>query len=404
MLAYFDCFSGISGDMTLGAFIDLGVPLEWLKYNLSQLLPQQFDISVRTVNRHGISAKHLQVGVKETAPSRHFSDILSLIQDSPLSETVKDCSIDIFDRIAIAESGIHGCPKEAVHFHEVGGIDAIVDIVGTSLCLEYLGIQTIFASKIPLGKGFVSCQHGRLPVPAPATIEILKGVPVYGAGVSHELVTPTGAAIVVTLAEAFKPIPDMTIEKIGYGAGTNEFEEIPNLLRIMIGKPEHSMMGRQEQGLIMVETCIDDMNPEFYGFLMDRLFEDGALDVYLIPVFMKKNRPGTMVQVLCAKDRKKSIVQRILSETTTLGIRYYEVKRDILPRESTRFTTSFGRVEIKKTRTPDGEVRWIPEYEACKKIALKKNIPLRVVYDTILKEAGAGGEVGKTRRKKNGDI
>ena len=387
MLAYFDCFSGISGDMTLGAFIDLGVPLEWLKHNLSQLIPQEFDLSVSSVSRHGISAKHLQVIVKDSAKSRHFSDILSLIQDSPLSEAVKECSINIFDRIAVAESGIHGCPKEKVHFHEVGGIDAVVDIVGTSLCVEYLGIETIIASKVPLGKGFVSCQHGRLPVPAPATIDILKGAPVYGADVSHELVTPTGAAIVVTLAGAFNTIPNMTVEKIGYGAGTNEFEEMPNLLRIMIGQPDQPIMGLQGERLIMVETCIDDMNPEFYGFLMDRLFADGALDVYLIPVFMKKNRPGTMVQVLCSKDRKRRIVQRILSETTSLGIRYYEVGRNILPRESAQFTTSFGMVQIKKTKTPNGEVRWIPEYEACKKIALKKNVPLRIVYDTILKEA-----------------
>ncbi|MBW1696888.1 MAG: nickel pincer cofactor biosynthesis protein LarC [Deltaproteobacteria bacterium] len=387
MIAYFDCFSGISGDMTLGAFLDLGISLDWLKKELCQLISQEFDISVETVIRHGICAKQVRVDVRDSAKSRHFTDIVSLIQGSPLSQAVKKRSVAMFDRIADAESHIHGSLKETVHFHEVGGIDAIVDIVGVCLCLEYLGVETVIASKIPMGKGFVRCQHGRLPVPAPATVEILKGVPVCGTEIPHELVTPTGAAIITTLAASYGSIPDIIVEKIGYGAGTHVLEDRPNVLRIMIGTPPVSFTGVEEQQMIMIETCIDDMNPEFYGFLMDRLFADGALDVYWTPVFMKKNRPATMINVLCRKERKNSIIKRILSESTSLGVRFYDVGRNILPRESIQIFTSLGPARVKKVVDPDGEVRFVPEYEACKAIAMEKNIPLRVVYDTILFEA-----------------
>jgi len=387
MIAYFDCFSGISGDMTLGAFLDLGVPLELLKDSLSQLIPQEFDISVETVSRHGISAKHANVQVKDSATSRHYSDIVSLIQNSPLSENVKTRSLSIFDRIATAEAGIHGSNKEHVHLHEVGGIDAIVDIVGTALCVDCLGIDTVVASKIPVGEGFVTSQHGRLPVPVPATTAILKGVPVYGSGVPSELVTPTGAAIVTSLSGSYGAIPDMTIEKIGYGAGTKEFDDRPNLLRVLMGNPEASLAGLHHEQLVMIEACVDDMNPELYGFLMDRLVADGALDVFWVPVYMKKNRPGTMVQVLCTRDQKNSLIQRILTETTSLGVRHYAVDRNSLPREPAQVNTRFGPVQVKKVTAPDGEVRWVPEYEACKNIALEKNIPLRIVYDTVSGDA-----------------
>ena len=387
MLAYFDCFSGISGDMTLGALIDLGVPAVWLKDKLSQLPLTDFELSETSVSRHGIHAKYVTVEATDHQHSRHYSDIVSLIGESPLSQTVKERSRQIFDKIADAEAGIHGCSKETVHFHEVGGLDAIVDIVGTALCMEYLKIDTVISSRIPLGSGFVSCSHGTLPVPAPATVAILKGIPVYGADIPYELVTPTGAAIIATLADGFETIPDMIVENIGYGAGTREIEARPNLLRIITGKAPGRAGKRQKDRLVVIETCIDDMNPEVYGYLMDRLFEDGALDVYLIPVFMKKNRPGTMVQALCPIHRKEALVRRILSETTSLGVRFYEVHRDILPRKVSRVETSYGRVEIKQVRDPNGDLRFVPEYEVCKKIALERNLPLRVVYETILREA-----------------
>jgi uncharacterized protein (TIGR00299 family) protein len=387
MLAYFDCFCGISGDMTLGAFIDIGVPLNWLKDSLEKLPLKGFDLSVESISRSGIKAQSVHVISKDNIKSRHYSEIKALVQNSPLSQNVREKSLEIFERLAIAESEIHGQPKEKVHFHELGGIDAIVDIVGTALCLEYLGIEKIVSSRIPLGNGFVSCQHGTLPVPAPATLSILKGIPVYGTEIPHELVTPTGAAIIASIADSFEEIPDIIVEKAGYGAGKRDLKTIPNLLRIIIGTKETLTSDFQKDRVSVVETCIDDMNPEFFGFLMDRLFEEGAIDVYLIPVYMKKNRPGTMIQVLCMKNRKKSIINRILSETTSLGVRYYDVQRFKLARENITIKTSYGDVQIKRIKDPNGSVRLVPEYEVCKKIAIERGIPLKIVYDTISKEA-----------------
>ena len=386
MLAYFDCFSGISGDMTLGAFIDLGVPVKWLKENIGNIPLTGFDISATSVFRNEINAKSVHVKTKDTAESRNYAEIRSLIQNSRLSLHVKESSLKIFQKLAEAEAKIHGCPVDKVHFHEVGGIDAIVDIVGAALCVEYLGINKIIASKLPLGTGFIDCMHGTLPVPAPATLALLKDVPVYGSGIPHELVTPTGAAIIVTLAESFEPIPDMLINKTGYGAGKRELETIPNLLRIVTGNTQSHKSYAQKDRIVIVETCIDDMNPEIFGFVMDRLFEDGALDVYWIPVFMKKNRPGTMVQVLCRTDQKEAVINRILSETTSLGVRYYDVDRAWLVRKQITVKTGYGMVKVKQITDTDGSTRIVPEYEVCKKIALEKNIPIRVVYDRIAKE------------------
>jgi len=287
------------------------------------------------------------------------------------------------------EAGIHGCPRDKVHFHEVGGIDAIVDIVGTALCINYLCIKKVVSSSIPLGKGFVACAHGTLPVPAPATIEILKGIPVYGTKIPHELVTPTGAAIIVTLAESYGEMPDMIIEKTGYGAGKRDIESIPNLLRVITGTDSCRETGRRsahhQDTIVVLETTIDDMNPEIFGFLMDRLFEEGALDVYWIPIFMKKNRPGTMAQVLCRRNRKDALINCILSETSSLGVRYYDAKRCMLPRESVIMKTAYGEIQVKRIVEAGGGVRIVPEYEVCKKIALEKNLPIRMVYDTIIK-------------------
>jgi len=385
MLAYFDCFSGISGDMALGAFIDLGVPVEWLKESLKSIPLTGFDLTVETVSRSGIHARQVRVDVQDTAASRDYTEIKSLIFNSPLSDNVKKTSIDIFDKIAEAEAEIHNCPKEDVHFHEVGGIDAVVDIVGAALCVAYLDIEKIIASKIPLGTGFVSCRHGTLPVPAPATLAILKGVPVYGTEIPFELVTPTGAAIITTLAESFEAMPEMVVGKTGYGAGSRDLESRPNLLRIVIGTVPEDQVNFQQDAIVMIETCIDDMNPEIFGFLMDRLFEDGALDVYWIPVFMKKNRPGTKVQVLCRKNRKAALTHRILSETTSLGVRYHDVQRVKLDREQIVVKSIYGDIKAKRITDPQGCVRIVPEYEDCKKIALEKNLPIRVVTDTIIK-------------------
>ncbi|NQT10787.1 MAG: nickel pincer cofactor biosynthesis protein LarC [Desulfobacteraceae bacterium] len=386
MIAYFDCFSGISGDMILGAFIDLGVPVKWLKNTLSSIPLTGFDISVTSVSRNGINAKSVHVKTEDNVESRNYAEIRSLIQNSRLSPQVKERSLEAFRRLAEAEAAIHGRPVDKVHFHELGGIDAIVDIVSAALCVEYLGIEKIISSKLPLGTGFVDCRHGALPVPAPATLAILRDAPVYGSGIPHELVTPTGAAIIVTLAESFETMPHMLINKTGYGAGKRDLESIPNLLRIVTGNAQNHKAYAQKDRVVLVETCIDDMNPEIFGFVMDRLFEDGALDVYWIPIFMKKNRPGTMVQVLCRTGQKEAVINRILSETTSLGVRYYDVDRAWLSREQITVKTGYGMVQVKRITDTHGAIRIVPEYEVCKKIALEKNIPIRVVYDIIAKE------------------
>ena len=375
--------------MTLGAFIDLGVPVEWLKDRLETIPLTGFDVLAKTVSCNGIQAKSVEVLVKDDTTSRHYEDIRSILENSPLSSEVKQISLDIFEKIATAEALIHGCPKEKVHFHEVGGIDALVDIVGTALSLDYLKIRKAMASPIPVGRGFVDCQHGILPVPAPATLAILKGIPIYGTKIAYELVTPTGAAIIATLATSFKEMPAIIVEKIGYGAGKRELESQPNLLRIIIGteitSSEKGIGAYQTDQIVIIETCIDYMNPELFGFLMDRLFDKGALDVYWILIFMKKNRPATMVQVLCSENCREVLMACILSESSSLGVRYYHAKRRMLGRERIVAKTSYGEITVKRIIELDGSSRIVPEYETCKKIALEKNLPLRVVYDTILK-------------------
>jgi uncharacterized protein (TIGR00299 family) protein len=391
MLAYFDCFSGISGDMTLGALLHLGIDVKWLKKAIASMPLDGFDIAISSTYRSGIRANLVEVRTDGRQKERNFAVIKSIIEKSPLSENVRATSIAIFEKLANAEAEIHGCRPREVHFHEVGGIDAIVDIVGTSLCLENLGITKVIASPLPLGKGFVSCRHGKLPVPAPATVAILKGIPVYGTPMDHELVTPTGAAIIATLAQSFEPMPYMTINKIGYGAGGRDLDSHPNLLRVLLAEQTvHDAIASKTMSMDavwIVETCIDDMNPEMFGFLMDRLFADGALDVYWIPIYMKKNRPGTLAQILCHTDKRDVIIRRILSETTSLGVRFYEARRQVLVRDKLMIPSSFGEIAVKRIKDPMGNTRLVPEYDVCKKIALEKKIPLRRVYDTITAQA-----------------
>ena len=386
MQAYFDCFSGISGDMTLGALIDLGAPVDWLQNELSRLPLNGFKLMATPVMRNGIRATFVTVEIETSDHSRDYKKIKSLLENCPLSDNVKSRSLTIFETLARVEAGIHGCDLHEVHFHEVGGVDAIVDIVGSALCLEKLGVHKVMSSRVPLGSGFVQCQHGTLPVPAPATIEILKDAPVYGTNVDAELVTPTGAAIITSLTESFGPLPPMHVKKTGYGAGQRELADRPNLLRIITGTPADSTEGLLSDQIIILETCIDDMNPEFFGFIMERLYADGALDVYWIPVYMKKNRPGTLIQVLCEEDGKDRLIQRLLSETTSLGVRYYKAARKLLAREQVTIKTSFGKIQVKRVKDPGGGERLVPEYDVCKEIALQRNLPLRVVYDTIAKE------------------
>lgn len=391
MFAYFDCFSGISGDMTLGALIDLGVPLPWLKESIARLPLSGFEIAVSDVAYNGIRAKRVDVLAEGHHHHRHYSDIRALIENSPLPEPARRMALAVFKRLAEAEAGVHGCRPEEVHFHEVGAVDAIVDVVGTALGFHHLGITEAVSAPVPTGRGFVNCQHGRLPVPAPATAALLQGVPTAGTDIEYELTTPTGAAILTTATASFGPQPAMTVSGIGYGAGRRNLDPGPNLLRIMIGEKAsgpvvHDCEFKSDQ-VVIVETSIDDMNPEFFGFVMDRLFDAGALDVVWVPIQMKKNRPGTLLQALCTPGRLSAVARCILTETTSLGVRYYGADRYLLERDQATIDSSFGRIPVKRIRYPGGEVRYAPEYEVCRRIALEKGVPLRTVYDAVSREA-----------------
>lgn len=392
MLAYFDCFSGISGDMTLGALIDLGVPVDKLEHDLALLLTEPFSLQVTPVERHGIRALHCEVVAEKRSPSRHYADIRKLIGYSGLPESVKKTALAIFHKIAVAEAGIHGEVVDAVHFHEVGALDSIVDIVGSVLGLAHLGVTRVMASSLPQGRGFVDCRHGRLPLPAPATLSLLQGIPVHGVDVEGELVTPTGAAIMATLGERFGAMPAMKIKAVGYGAGQRNYPDHPNLLRVMIGNP--LTPGCEQDGYLVdtvhvIETTIDDMNPEIFGYLMEELFASGALDVVWIPVYMKKNRPGTLVQVLGHASHVDTLRNILFKETTTIGLRVSTARRWMLPRETLTLSLPVGRVALKRITIPDGEIRWVPEYESCRRVAREQDISIRRAYERIAGEAAA---------------
>ncbi len=374
--------------MTLGALVDLGVPVQWLEERIRELPLSGFNLSATKVSKEGIGAVDITVSETDAQSSRNYTIIKDLIESSPFSERVKSLSCEMFKRIGEAEARIHGCELEKVHFHEVGGIDAIVDIVGTALGIEYLGIEKVISARVPIGGGFVKCSHGTLPVPAPATCEILKGAPVVGGG-DTELTTPTGAAIIKTLADEFGPIPEMIISKTGYGAGKRRSGNRPNLLRILLGETQGVGARPEKDPIIVVEANIDDMNPEVFGYVMEKLFDDGALDVVMIPLVMKKNRPGTMLQALCTKNNKSKIIYRILSETSSIGLRSYATERFVLEREVVEMDTVWGKMAVKKVRRPGGEIELVPEYEACRKVADKRGIPIREVYDTLTKTMAA---------------
>jgi hypothetical protein len=340
---------------------------------------EDFRLSVRRVKRCGISATSVSVEA-ENGPERDYQAISQMIAQSRLAEPVRRMSLAMFDRMAEAEAKIHECEKANVHFHEVGGVDAIVDMVGTAMGIDYLGIEKVFASPLPLGSGTVTCSHGTLPVPAPATVALLKGVPVYGSQIPFELVTPTGAAIITTLARGFGPVCDMVVENTGYGAGSRDLEARANVLRIITG----SSPDAGADAMVMVETCIDDMNPEIYAYVSDRLFADGARDVYMIPVYMKKGRPGVLLQVLCDSERQQDLMSRILSETSAIGVRYYPVRRRVLERRAVLITTPYGDIAAKQVKTPEGGWRMAPEYESCRRAAEACNVALRAVYESAL--------------------
>ncbi len=378
---YLDCAGGASGDMLLGAFVDSLVPFQWLEEELKKLKLKHYRLSVTDVERHHIHAKKFDVLISDKHHAhRGLSDIESIIQKSKLSRFVKEHSIAIFKKLAEAEAAVHRQPVEHIHFHEVGAIDAIIDIVGSVLCIEYLQPDAIYSSPLPISEGTVTAAHGVLPVPAPATLNLLQNFPVHRVSVQGELVTPTGAAIVTHFSQG--RIPErlsFRIESIGYGAGSNQFDEIPNYLRIWQGQLDVQSI---KEVALQIETNIDDLNPEVYPYLAERLYAAGAQDVSFYPTIMKKGRPGVLVVIIAQPPLLTSLKEILFQETTTIGLRFHYIFREKLDREIITMETQWGNVKAKKV-TIDGEVRIYPEFEECKRIARISGKPLIEIQQQI---------------------
>jgi pyridinium-3,5-bisthiocarboxylic acid mononucleotide nickel chelatase len=368
--------------MLLGALLDAGLGAEDLRRALGTLGVSGYRLEISPERRGALMGTRCQVVVAadETHGHRHLADIERLLQGSSLDATIKERSLAVFRRLAEAEAAVHGMSVEQVHFHEVGAVDAIVDVVGTVAGLALLGVEAVHGSPLPLGRGMVRCAHGTLPIPAPATMRLLTGVPVYDPGIQRELVTPTGAALLSTLAVGFGPAPAMTLESVGYGVGADAADDPPNLLRVMVGTGTSMVTSER---LLLLESNIDDMNPEFYDYLMERLFALGALDVGLIPMQMKKNRPGVLLRVLTEPRNRSVLLASVFAETTTLGVRVQELERVALIRETATVDTPYGPMRVKRTRLPGGEVRSTPEYEDCKRAAQTHGLPLRSIYEQV---------------------
>src|SRR5215813_7696621 len=381
---YFDCFAGASGDMILGAMVAAGVDPNYLREQLSRLAVSGFTIDFETVNRSGLSATYARV---ETAPEhkhRHLSDVRQIIEASVLNEAVKQRAVQIFTRLAEAEARVHNEPIDHVHFHEVGAIDAIVDVVGAAICFDALQIDRFNCSPIHVGSGMVKMAHGQFPIPPPAVTELLKGVPFYSTDLKGELLTPTGAAIITTVCSEYGPIPQMTTESTGYGAGTRNYQDFPNVLRVMIGETEAT--SATDERLWMLETNLDDASPQIIGHVMDRVLESGALDCFFTPVQMKKNRPGVLLSVLCSANEKNALMELLFTETTTLGVRSYEVNRRALERSVVRVETPYGPIDVKVAHLDGRVVNEMPEFEQCRRAAANANVPLKVVEEAVRKE------------------
>jgi len=376
-IAYFDCFSGASGDMILGSLIDAGLSARRLREELKKLRIPTIHLKVKKVLKAGISATQVIVGGKEKRSHRNLREILRIVERSSVEPDVKKKSEEIFKRIASVESKIHQTPMEEIHFHELGGLDSIVDIVGSVWGLRELGIERIHVSKVNVGAGFVKCEHGVLPVPAPATLSLMEGKPIYSSGVERELLTPTGAAILTTLGSEFGPIPPIHVEKIGCGAGRDDLPH-PNLLRLIIGTAASTS---KNEKVAVIETNIDDMNPQFYDYLIEKLFTLEVLDVFITPILMKKNRPGHLLTVICSSEKLLSVTDFLLRETTTLGLRWREEERAIADREVRDLQTKYGKIHLKLGKWGGNIVNISPEYEDCKRLALEKRVPLKDIFE-----------------------
>ena len=384
-VAYFDCHSGISGDMILGAMIDAGVKLPAIRKGLSSLQLKGFELKSRRVKRGLFGGTKIDVALssKTHKHSRTFIDIEKLLKRSKLPKSIIEDSIEIFLRLGKAEAKVHRTTIDKVHFHEVGAVDSIVDIVGGVIGMHELNVDQVVASPLNTGEGTVECEHGILPVPAPATLELLRGIPCYSGGIPYELTTPTGAAMIGFWAEAFQSLPLMKIQKSGYGAGSHVIKEHANLLRIILGES----VEKGSSKVVLMETNIDDMNPEFYDHVMEQLFSAGALDVFFTSVMMKKNRPAVQISVLSSPAKQQAVSNVLLTETSTFGVRFTEMNRIILDRQSMEVQTSFGKVAV-KVGSMDGRVmQCSPEYENCKQLARKKKLPIKTIYDAALQSA-----------------
>ena len=387
-IAYFDCIAGASGDMMLGALVDAGLSIETLRQRLAALKLNEFELRAEKVVKNGFSATKVEVNIHASnLPSeehglggrqhhgRHLSDIAAILRASELPTPIQEKAVGMFQRLAEVEAGIHGKPVEEVHLHELSGVDTIVDIVGALVGLEEMEIERVYVSPIPLGRGFIRGAHGQIPLPAPATTALLKGIPIQGSDIERELVTPTGAVILSTVASGFGPIPAMTLTGVGYGAGSWDLP-IPNVIRLLVGTQE----GATIENLTLLETNVDDCNPEVFGFVIERLFHAGALDVFFTPIQMKKNRPATLISVLCRPSQSEAMEAILFRETTTLGVRRTLVERRCLERWSETVNTPYGPVRVKVAKLPEGTTKRAPEYEDCRKAAMEYGVAIQKVY------------------------
>lgn len=387
---YFDCFAGVSGNMVLGGLIALGCDRDELVRQLRTVAPVDFNIEFTQVDRSGISAIHADVRVPDEDNHRHLHHIEKIIDDSGVTGGVKQRSKAIFKRLAEAEAKVHGTEVARVHFHEVGAMDAIIDIVGSCICIEMLGVRAFACSKIHVGSGFVNMAHGKFPVPPPAVTELLRDIPFYSTEVEGELATPTGVAIVSTLCERFQPEFELTADKVAYGAGSRDYKDFSNALRLILGESRTTSDAATER-LILLETNIDDLEPQVLGFVMEQAFELGALDCWFTPIQMKKNRPAVTLSVLCGRDRRDKLTELLYRETTTLGIRIREIERECLEREVIRVDTEFGAVDVKLGKLNGRVVNAMPEYDQVRKLALEKEVPFRRVRDAVLEKLRSSG-------------
>uniref|UniRef100_A0A7V4TH18 Putative nickel insertion protein n=1 Tax=Candidatus Caldatribacterium saccharofermentans TaxID=1454753 RepID=A0A7V4TH18_9BACT len=393
---YLDCFSGISGDMFLGALLDLGrIDISSFVASLHEFLPLSLAVDIRKVHKKGIAATQVVVSEPDPPKERRARDLFDLLTGSSLPEALKEKALKVLRRIAEVEGKIHGLSPDEVHLHEIGGGDTLVDVVGTLYALDLLEVQAVYASPIPTGRGFIHTAHGILPVPAPATLELLRGIPVYTGTLEGELTTPTGAALVSSLAQSFGPCPPLVVQEVGYGAGMRDLE-VPNVLRVILGEREERATPEKN---VLLETNIDDMSPQILEYLTERLFKAGALDVFVTPIYMKKQRPAFTLSVLSPLSLASLLRTIIFEETTTLGVREYEVTKWVLPRMATEIPTPWGTVRGKAV-TKHGRVVVLPEYEDCKKIAAQTGLPLQEVF-RIAQESASRKEAPTPGHREN---